>query len=232
MKDIELVPAYSRSSNSKRPHLHEATVTQLRLSDYLRGTFTSPALERMQQQNQSIEETVKKESPRLLDFIRKRIPDADDAEDILQDVFYQLVETYRLMKPIEELTAWLFTVARNKITDRFRKKKPESLEKQLAFTRDEDGDMLNIADILPASNTSPDMSMLRTAIMEELEDALDELPAEQREVFMMHEIDGKSFKTISEITGDSVNTLLSRKRYAVLSLRERLRKLYTELITN
>ena len=183
-------------------------------------------------QNQSIQETVKKESPRLLDFIRKRIPDADDAEDILQDVFYQLVEMNRLMKPIEEVTAWLFTVARNKITDRFRKKKPESLEKQLSYRKEEEGEMLNIADLLPSTDASQDVKMFRSAVMEEFEDALDELPKEQREVFMLHEIDGKSFKEIAEITGDSVNTLLSRKRYAVLFLRERLRKLYNELLDN
>jgi len=183
-------------------------------------------------QNQSIQETVRKESPRLLDFIRKRIPDADDAEDILQDVFYQLVEMNRLMKPIEEITAWLFTVARNKITDRFRKKKPESLEKQLSYRREEEGEMLNLADLLPSTDDSQDVKMLRSAVMEELEDALDELPKEQREVFMLHEIDGKSFKEIAEITGDSVNTLLSRKRYAVLFLRERLRELYNELLDN
>ena len=192
-------------------------------------TFDSVMTER---QNQSIQETVKKESPRLLDFIRRRIPDADDAEDILQDVFYQLVETYRLMKPIEEVGAWLFTVARNKITDRFRKKKPESLEKQLLHMREEEGEMLNLADILPAKNDLPETKMLRTAVMEELEDALDELPKEQREVFMLHEIDRKSFKEISEVTGASVNTLLSRKRYAVLFLRERLKELYKELLNN
>lgn len=192
-------------------------------------TFDSVMTER---QNQSIQETVKKESPRLLDFIRRRIPDADDAEDILQDVFYQLVETSRLFKPIEDVGAWLFTVARNKITDRFRKKKPESLEKQLLHSREEEGEMLNLSDILPAKNDLPETKMLRTAIMEELEDALDDLPKEQREVFMLHEIDGKSFKEISEVTGASVNTLLSRKRYAVLFLRERLKELYKELLNN
>lgn len=183
-------------------------------------------------QNQSIQETVKKESPRLLDFIRRRIPDADDAEDILQDVFYQLIETYRLFKPIEDVGAWLFTVARNKITDRFRKKKPESLEKQLLRSHEEEGEMLNLADILPAQNDAPETKMLRTAVMEELEAALDDLPKEQRQVFMLHEIDGKSFKDISEMTGASVNTLLSRKRYAVLFLRERLKELYKELLNN
>lgn len=192
-------------------------------------TFDSVMTER---QNQSIQETVKKESPRLLDFIRKRIPDTDDAEDILQDVFYQLIESARLFKPIEDVGAWLFTVARNKITDRFRKKKPESLEKQMLHSREEEGEMLNLSDMLPAKNDLPETNMLRTAVMEELEDALDDLPKEQRQVFMLHEIDGKSFKEISEITGASVNTLLSRKRYAVLFLRERLKELYKELLSN
>ncbi|MBI3501647.1 MAG: sigma-70 family RNA polymerase sigma factor [Bacteroidetes bacterium] len=185
-----------------------------------------------QTQNQSIQETVKKESPRLLDFIRRRIPNADDAEDILQDVFYQLVENTRLMKPIEDVGAWLFTVTRNKITDLFRKKKPESLEKQMIHSHEEEGEMLNLSDILPAKNDSPENKMLRSAVTEELEDALDELPKEQREVFMLHEIDGKSFREISELTGESVNTLLSRKRYAVLFLRERLKELYKELLNN
>ncbi|MFI5164467.1 MAG: RNA polymerase sigma factor [Bacteroidia bacterium] len=192
-------------------------------------TFDAVMTER---QNQSIQETVKKESPRLLDFIRRRIPDTDDAEDILQDVFYQLVEASRLFKPIEDVTAWLFTVTRNKITDRFRKKKPESLEKQMRYSREEEGEMLNLSDILPGQNDSPETKMLRSAVMEALEDALDELPKDQREVFMLHEIEGKSFKEISEMTGDSVNTLLSRKRYAVLFLRERLKELYQELINN
>ena len=188
-------------------------------------------------QNQSIQETVKKESPRLLDFIRKRIPDAADAEDILHDVFFQFIEATRLTTPIENAGAWLFTAARNKITDLFRKKKPESLEKQLSYSREEEGDpegagMLNLADVLPAQSDLPEMKMLRTAIMEELEDALDDLPKEQREVFMLHEIDGKSFQEISEMKGVSVNTLLSRKRYAVLFLRERLKELYKELLTN
>ena len=190
-------------------------------------TFDSVMTER---QNQSIQETVKKESPRLLDFIRRRVPDAVDAEDILQDVFFQLIEASRLTKPIENVGAWLFTVARNKITDTFRKKKPESLEKQMGYSREEEGEMLNLADILPAQNDSPENKMLRSAVMEELEEALAELPTEQREVFMLNEIDGKSFKEISEITGASVNTLLSRKRYAVLFLRERLRDLYEELM--
>ena len=196
-------------------------------------TFEQSAeLQRMEQQNKSIQETVKKESPRLLDFIRRRIPDASDAEDILQDVFFQFIEATRLTRPIENAGAWLFTVARNKITDMFRKKKPESLEKQLLRSQEEEGEMLNLADILPAPNDSPENKMLRAAVMEELEDALAELPSEQREVFVLHEIDGKSFKEIAETTGASINTLLSRKRYAVLFLRSRLKELYDELLNN
>ena len=183
-------------------------------------------------QNRSIQETVKKESPRLLNFIRKRIPDTSDAEDILQDVFYQLVENTRLFRPVEDITAWLFTVARNKITDRFRKKKTESLEEQMSHSYEEGGEMLNLADLLPANGESQDMAIFRNMVMRELERALDELPKEQREVFLLHEIDQKSFKKISESTGQSVNTLLSRKRYAVLFLRERLKNLYNELINN
>lgn len=191
-------------------------------------TFDSVSTE---YQNRSMQETVKRERSRLLDFIRKRIPDADDAEDILQDVFYQLVENYRLTKPVEEVTAWLFTVARNKITDRFRKKKTESLEKQLAYANEEDGERMSLLDLLPAETDLPEMALLRSALMEELETALDELPAEQREVFVLHEIEGKSFNEISEMKGVGVNTLLSRKRYAVLYLRERLRDMYNELMT-
>lgn len=191
-------------------------------------TFDVVSTER---QNKSVHDTVKSTRPRLLDFIRKRIPDADDAEDILQDVFFQLVETYRI-KPVEEVTGWLFTVARNKITDRFRKKKTESIDKPLHAPSEDEDDMLRLTDLLPATSDSPEMVMLREAIMDELEVALDELPEEQREVFVLHEMEGKSFQEISDLKGISVNTLLSRKRYAVLYLRERLRDMYDELITD
>lgn len=183
-------------------------------------------------QNQSVSDAVKKDGPRLLNFIRKRIPDTDDAEDILQDVFYQLVQAQRLMNPIGEVTAWLYTVARNKITDRFRKKKSESLDRHLFSNADDDDEGLNLVDLLMAENNTPEMDMFRSAIMEELELAMEDLPEEQREVFVMHEMDGKSFQEISVITGVGVNTLLSRKRYAVLYLRERLRDLYDELLTD
>jgi RNA polymerase sigma factor (sigma-70 family) len=180
-------------------------------------------------QNDSIRLTVEKERKRLLDFIRKRVPTQEDAEDILQDVFFELVNTYRLMKPVEQVASWLFTVARNKITDRYRKKKPTSLEDHFAVRAGDDGDRLDISDFLPSNSNSPETEMMREAITEGLMAALDELPAEQREVFIMHEIEDKSFQEISEITGANVNTLLSRKRYAVLFLRNRLQNLYKDL---
>lgn len=180
-------------------------------------------------QNESLKLTIEKERRRLLDFIRKRVPTQEDAEDILQDVFYELVNTYRLMKPVEQMASWLFTVARNKITDRYRKKKPDSLEGHFAIRSGEDGERLEIADFLPGNVNSPETEMMREAITEGLMAALEELPKEQREVFIMHEIEDKSFQEISKITGANVNTLLSRKRYAVLFLRERLQNLYNDL---
>ncbi len=183
-------------------------------------------------QNDSIREAVNKESRRLLEFIRKRVPTQEDAEDVLQDVFYELVNTYRLMKPVEQLASWMFTVARNKITDRYRKKKPTLLEDHFAVRAGDDGDRLDISDFLPSNTNSPDTDMMREAIMTSLVNALDELPKEQRDVFVMHEVEDKSFQEISEITGANVNTLLSRKRYAVLFLRERLQNLYDDLLTS
>jgi RNA polymerase sigma factor (sigma-70 family) len=185
-------------------------------------------------QNRQIQETIRRERGRLLDFIRKRIPRQDDAEDIVQDVFYEFTEMYRLMKPIEQITSWLFTVARNKITDRFRKKKPELLEDVFVFrSGDDDSEGYLLDDLLPAANVHPaDVEMMRETIMEALMEALDELPTEQRDVFVQHELEDKSFKEIAEQTGVTLNTLLSRKRYAVLFLRERLRFLYEDLINN
>jgi RNA polymerase sigma factor (sigma-70 family) len=183
-------------------------------------------------QNQQIQETVSRERARLLQFIRKRIPRPEDAEDIAQDVFHELTEMYRLMKPIEQMTSWLFTVARNKITDRFRKKKPALLEDVFSFKGgDSDGEGYLIDELLPAANVLPaDAEMMRETIMEALMEALDELPLEQREVFIEHELEDKSFKEIAEKTGVTINTLLSRKRYAVLHLRARLKNLYSDLL--
>jgi RNA polymerase sigma factor (sigma-70 family) len=180
-------------------------------------------------QNESLIQVVEKERRRLLEFIRRRVPTQEDAEDVLQDVFYELVNTYRLMKPVEQMASWLFTVARNKITDRYRKKKPDSLEEHFAIRAGDDGDRLDISDFLPGKLNSPETEMMREAITQGLLQALDELPKEQRDVFVMHEIEDKSFQEIAEITGANTNTLLSRKRYAVLYLRERLQNLYNDL---
>jgi RNA polymerase sigma factor (sigma-70 family) len=179
------------------------------------------------EQDQRISETVAREQARLRNFIRKRVPEGVDAEDILQDVFSELVEAYRLMKPIEQAGAWLFRVARNRIIDSFRKKRPEALNDQRAAAAD--GEPLAMEDLLPSADGGPEAAYARTVLLEELEDALDELPKEQREVFIAHEIDGRSFKQLAAETGVSVNTLLSRKHYAVVHLRERLRGVYDEL---
>lgn len=186
------------------------------------------SLERMTlEQDRRISETVGQEQSRLRNFIRRRVPDPGDAEDILQDVFYELVEANRLLMPIEHVTGWLYRVARNRITDLFRKKKPEPFSdaEQLA----DDGEVLFLEDLLPSSDAGPEAIYARNVLLEELDHALDELPEEQREVFVAHEIEGQSFKEIAAETGISVNTLLSRKRYAVLHLRERLRTVYEEL---
>ena len=181
-----------------------------------------------QRQNAEITQTVRQERSRLLSFIQQRIPDREEAEDILQDVFYQFTEAYRTIHSIERVTAWLFTVARNKITDRYRKKRPEPFsQKQIAT--DDEGAGLRLEDILPDVATSPDGEMMRTMIWSAIEEALDELPKLQRETFVMHEFEDKSFKEISAQTGVTINTLLSRKRYAILHLRKRLQTLYDEL---
>lgn len=174
--------------------------------------------------NASIQETVGKERKRLFDFIRRRVRNEADAEDILQDVLYQLVASYSVTEPIEKLTSWLFTVARNRIIDWYRKRRPESLP-----ANDENPALpLNLEEILFDPNENPDQVYARSLVWTELAEALDDLPEEQRAVFVMHELEGKSFKEIAEITGEPLSTLLSRKRYAVLSLREALQELYNE----
>ena len=181
----------------------------------------------MAEQDQRISEAIEREQYRLRNFIRRRVADRDDAEDVLQDVFYELVEAYRLMKPVEQVTAWLFRVARNRIIDLFRKKSREALrEEPPAVT--EDGETLPLEELLPSPEAGPDAAYARSVLLEELEAALDELPDEQREVFIAHELMGYSFKEIAEQTGVSVNTLLSRKHYAVLYLRERLQAIRDE----
>jgi RNA polymerase sigma factor (sigma-70 family) len=178
------------------------------------------------EQDQRISDVVKREQSRLRNFIRRRVPDPLDADDILQDVFYELVEANRLLMPIEHVTGWLFRVARNRITDLFRKKKPERFSD--ADVTDEGGAMLHVEDLLPSPDAGPDALYARSVLLDELESALDELPEDQREVFVAHEIEGRSFKELAAETGVNLNTLLSRKRYAVLHLRERLQNVYDE----
>lgn len=184
----------------------------------------------VEQQDQRISEAIVREQARLRNFIRSRVPDRLDAEDILQDVFAELVEAYRLMKPIEQVGAWLFRVARNRIVDLFRKRKFERLRDETQF--ESDGAALHLEDLLPSPDAPPDVAYARSALLEALEDALDELPKEQRDVFMAHEIEGRSFKELAAATGLSINTLLSRKHYAVLHLRRRLQGAYGELHLN
>lgn len=184
----------------------------------------------VEEQDQRISETIVREQARLRNFIRRRVPHGVDAEDVLQDVFSELVEAYRLMKPIEQAGAWLFRVARNRITDLFRKKRPEPLhqafdgKQTLAAGRE----LLALEDLLPSRDGRPDEAYARSALLEELEHALAELPPEQRAVSIAHEIEGRSFKELAAETGVSVATLLSRKHYAVVHLRERLRDIYQE----
>ena len=171
------------------------------------------------EQDERISETVEREQSRLRDFIRRRVADPRDVEDILQDVFYKLVEANRLLMPIDHVTGWLFRVARNRITDLFRKKKPETSGDEL----------LHLEDLLPSPDAGPDAEYVRNLLLDELELAVEELPDEQREVFVAHELEGRSFKEMAAGSGVSINTLLSRKRYAVLHLRERLQSTYDEL---
>jgi len=179
------------------------------------------------EQDRRIVEAVGRERPRLLGFIRRRVPDPRDAEDILQDVFCELVEANRMLMPIDHVTGWLFRVARNRITDLFRKKKPESFSD--AAVPDANDELLRFEDLLPSPDAGPDALYARQELLEELELATAELPPDQREVFVAHELEGRSFREMAAASGVSVNTLLSRKRYAVLHLRERLRSIYEEL---
>lgn len=178
------------------------------------------------EQNRRITETVEREQARLRSFIRRRVADRGDAEDILQEVFAEFVEAYRLLQPIEQAGAWLFRVARNRIIDRFRKPRPQSLQDPV--TADLAGESLVIEDLLPSPDSGPDAAYARKVLIAELEEAIEELPREQRDVFIANEIDGRSFKDLAEETGISMNTLLSRKRYAVLHLRRRLQVIHQE----
>lgn len=181
------------------------------------------------EQDRQISEIVAEERSRLRNFIRRRVADPADAEDILQEVFYKLVEANRLLMPIDHVTGWLFRVARNRITDLWRKEKPETFSD--AAVEDEHGELLQLEDLLPSPDAGPEALYARRVLLDELELALDELPDEpygQREIFVAHELEGRSFKELSTESGVSVNTLLSRKRYAMLHLRERLQSIHDE----
>jgi len=179
-------------------------------------------------EDQRISEVVNRESSRLRNFIRRRVADPRNVEDILQDVFYELVEANRLLMPINHVTGWLFRVARNRIIDLFRKKQPESFS-DIAVA-DEEDELLRFEDLLPSADAGPDALYVRNALVDELAKAIAELPAEQRRVFIAHELEGRSFKDIAAETGAGLSTLLSRKRYAVLHLRERLQSIYDEFV--
>ncbi len=183
-------------------------------------------------QNQKIQEVFRGEKERLLNFIRQRVSRQEDAEDIMQEVFYEFMMMNRLMKPVEHLASWMFTVARNKITDLYRKKKPLALEDMLKIGVDgDDENQYLLAEILTPTMNAADNNMMSEAILSALAEALDELPVDQRNVFVWHELEDKSFKEIIEMTGVPLNTLLSRKRYAVLFLRQKLQHLYNDLVS-
>lgn len=182
----------------------------------------------MSEQDRRISEIVTEERSRLRNFIRKRVPNEADVEDLLQEVFYEFVEAYRLMKPVERWSAWMFRVARNRIIDLFRKKRELALDGAAATSAD--GEPLLLEEVLPSPDGGPDALYARGVLLEEFEEALDELPKEQREVFIAHEIEGYSFKEIAARTGIGVNTLLGRKHHAVLHLRRRLQAIYDEFL--
>ena len=191
-----------------------------------RGMTLPSTLLTATQQDQRIVDTISRERHRLRSFIRKRVASADEAEDILQDVFCELVEAARLMKPIEQVNAWLFRVARNRITDLFRKRKPEVSTDRPVMSADEEE--LRFEDLLPSLDAGPEAAYAREVLLDEIDAALDELPEQQRDVFVAHELEGRSFKELAAETGVSVNTLLARKHYAVLRLRRRLLAIYDE----
>jgi RNA polymerase sigma factor (sigma-70 family) len=179
------------------------------------------------EQDQLIAQAIEKDGSRLRNYIRKQVLDRDATEDILQDVFSELVEAYRLLKPIEQVSAWLFRVAKNRIIDRFRGKKLQSLS-----DADGDDDTVSLGDLLPSLESGPEAAYASRVLLDELDEALDELPEEQRSIFIKHELEGYSFKELAAESGVSVNTLLSRKRYAVLYLRQRLQLIYDEFVKN
>ncbi|WP_174543250.1 RNA polymerase sigma factor [Paraburkholderia monticola] len=187
-----------------------------------------PTSQPMTDRDSDITATVVRERTRLVNFIRRRIRDPDDAEDILQDVFQDFVQAYRLPAPIEQASAWLFRAARNRIIDRFRKKKEQPLT-DLSDGEDDASSEYRLDLALPAHDAGPEALYARALLLKALQDALDELSPNQREVFIAHELEGRAFKDMAAQSGVALNTLLARKRYAVLHLRARLQAIYDEL---
>jgi len=182
----------------------------------------------MIEQDKKITEIIARESDRLHNYIRRRVPAGADVEDLLQEVFFELVRANRLLMPIELVTAWLYRVARNRITDLFRKKRPEEIAE--TEWEDEDGEWLRVDDLLPSPDADPEQLCLRSHLLDELQTALHALPSEQREVFLAHEVEGLSFREMAQASGVNQNTLLARKHYAVLFLRQRLQQTYDEYL--
>jgi len=190
------------------------------------ATLNDPSV--TSEQDLKISAAVRREGGRLRNFIRRRVQDAAEAEDILQEVLYELVAAHRLMQPIEQAGAWLMRVARNRIIDRFRKKRTEPLGSHSSGRLEDDEEGSSLEDLLPSIEPGPEGEAVRQVLLEQIEDALDDLPPEQRAVFIAHELEGASFKELAERWDVSINTLLSRKRYAILALREQLQDAYDE----
>lgn len=182
---------------------------------------------RLSEQDRLFSEAMERDQTRLRSFIRRYVGDTGDAEDILQDVFYELLEAYRMMKPVQHVSGWLFRVARNRIVDLFRRRRPGSLNDPVAGTGDDQS--LTLEDLLPSADDGPDAAYARRILLDALEDAIEDLPEEQRDIFLANEVMGTSFKDYAAKTGISINTLLSRKRYAVQHLRRSLQLLYDDL---
>jgi RNA polymerase sigma factor (sigma-70 family) len=215
-----------RSPDAQKPRSRDAQKPYLK---YFPSSFVIELKQYSLTQSLTISDVFQNVGNQLRGFIRKRVASVDDAEDILQDVFYQLAAADQLMKPIEQVSSWLYTVARNRITDMYRKKRPEPVSSFIAGSEDDES-LSEITDLLAVPDNSPDTEYLKSLVWTELEKALSELPHEQREAFEMNELQGMSFKEMARLTGETENTLISRKRYAVLHLRERLNILYEELI--
>jgi RNA polymerase sigma factor (sigma-70 family) len=208
------------------PHNHTISAPLVRLPEWMEDVLSVATEHSPSEQNRRLSDVIQHEYRRLFQFIRKRVSDQGEAEDILQDVFYELIEAYRLMKPIEQVGAWLYRVARNRIIDRFRKQRlGAGNDIRSGISEDEP---LLLEDLLPSPDAGPDAEYARSVLFDELEAAIGDLPEEQRSVFVAHELEGRSFKEIAEETGLNVNTLLSRKRYAILHLRRRLKAIHEE----